>query len=53
MYRLNIVNNALLKAVSDSDVESAMRTFTGFVLRVSCSPHSDLALENSLTKLSC
>ena len=32
MDRLNIVNNALLRAESDSDVESAMLTFSGFVL---------------------
>lgn len=34
MDRLEIVNKALLKAGSDSDVESAMLTFSGFALHV-------------------
>jgi hypothetical protein len=50
--RLNIVNDALLKAESDSDVELAMRTFAKFVLHTSYVPPSYLVLGNSLLKLS-
>ena len=51
--RLNVVNDALLKAESDSDVGLAMLTFAEFVLRACYLPCSDLLLENLLGKLSC
>lgn len=52
MDRLNIVNDALLRAESDSDVGLAMRTFAVFVLRACYIPPSDLVLGSSLAKLS-
>ena len=51
--RLNVVNDALLKAESDSDVGLAILTFAEFVLRACYLPHSDFLLGNSLVKLSC
>ena len=51
--RLNDLNDALLKAESDSDVGLTMLTFAEFVLRTCCRPPSDLLLGNSLLKLSC
>jgi hypothetical protein len=51
--RLNVVNEALLKAESDSDVGLAMLTFAKFVLRACYLLRSDLHLGNSLTKLLC
>jgi hypothetical protein len=51
--RLNVVNDALLKAESDSDVGLAMFTFAEFVLRACYLPRSYLLLGNSLMKLSC
>ena len=51
--RLNVVNDALLKAESDSDVGLAMLTFAEFVLRACYLPCSDLLSGNSFMKLSC
>lgn len=51
--RLNIVNDALLKAESDSDVGLAMLTFAKFVLCACYLLRSDLLLGNSLMKLLC
>jgi hypothetical protein len=53
MDRLNIVNDALLKAESDSDVGLAIRSFAEFVLRPCYTPHFDSVSGNSLMKLSC
>ena len=41
MDRLNIVNDASLKAESDSDVRLAMGRFAEFVLRACYIPRSD------------
>ena len=51
--RLNVVNDALLKAESDSAVDLAILMFAKFVLRACYLPCSDLRLENSSVKLSC
>ena len=51
--RLNVVNDALLKAESDSDVDLAMLTFAEFVLRACYLLCSDVLLGNSSVKLSC
>ena len=48
---LNIVNDALLKADSDSDVGIAMHAFAEFVLHDCYIPPSDLTVGNSLMKL--
>ena len=51
--RLNVVNAALLKAESDSDVGLAMLTFAEFVLRACYLLRSDLLLGNLLMKQLC
>jgi hypothetical protein len=50
--RLNIVNDALLKAESDGAVV-IMLTFAEFVLRACFLLHSEFLSGNSLRKLSC
>jgi hypothetical protein len=50
--RLNIVNDALLKAESDG-AGVIMLTFAEFVLRACFLPHSEFLSGNSLRKLSC
>jgi hypothetical protein len=50
---LNIVNDALLKAESDSNVGLAMLTFAEFVLCACYLPCSYLLLGNSSVRLSC
>ena len=46
--RLNVVNDALLKAESDSNVDSAILMFAEFVLRTCCLPCSDLLFFSKL-----
>ena len=50
--RLNIVNDALLKAESDG-AGVIMLTFSQFVLRACFLPHSEFLPGNSPRKLSC
>lgn len=52
MDRFSIVNDALLKAQSDNNVESPMHTFAEFVLHTEYIPCSDLVLGDSLPKRS-